>query len=517
MINYIHKFIVVAVILFGGLVAVSAQPSTPAPTPPTRSAAKVISIFSDAYTNVTGTDFAPWWNQTTIVSTIQISGNNTLRYTNLNYQGTQLTGSVNALTMNKLHVDVWTSNGTSFQITPISPGPKEKLITCTPLVQNQWNSFDLDLSLFTGVNFAEIFQFKVVGNGTVYIDNLYFYDSSTTVDTEAPTGFSATLGTVASDGVELLMTATDNSGAINFEISYGSNKVSVGGVSGVQKSFTIGNLQGSTDYSFSITAKDATGNVAANSPIIVNARTAAPIPAAPAPVHSFANVISVFSDAYTTAAPTANFFPGWGQMTVAAIVDLGGTNKTFKYSNLNYQGMELNTSINAGSMSHLHLDVFTENETSLQVTPISNTPVAEFLYTLTPLIKNSWNRYDIPLSNFTGVDKTDIFQFKIVGSGGKTVYIDNLYFHNGITAVNELDTNYSVSVYPTFVTASFTVKSENQIDEIKVLSMVGSTMKTFSVSNRNDNFDISNFVPGNYLLSIKLNDGEIITRKIVKL
>jgi hypothetical protein len=55
------------------------------------------------------------------------------------------------------------------------------------------------------------------------------------------------------------------------------------------------------------------------------------------PTHSSVNVISVFSDAFTSAAPNANYFPGWGQATAASIVDLEGTNKTLKYSNLNYQ------------------------------------------------------------------------------------------------------------------------------------------------------------------------------------
>jgi hypothetical protein len=98
---------------------------------------------------VSGTDFSPWWGQSTVVSTIQVGTDNVLKYATLNYQGTQLSGNVNALTMNKLHIDVWTADGPTFQITPIRPAPKEKLVTLTPLVQNQWNSFDIDLTQFT--------------------------------------------------------------------------------------------------------------------------------------------------------------------------------------------------------------------------------------------------------------------------------------------------------------------------------------------------------------------------------
>ena len=127
------KKITLSIFAIAGLFAMStlnafAQPATSAPTPPTRSAAKVISFFSDAYTNVSGINFNPNWGQSTAVSTIQVGTDNILKYANLNYQGTEF-ASQNALTMNKLHVDVWSSDATSFQITPISTGPKEKLIT----------------------------------------------------------------------------------------------------------------------------------------------------------------------------------------------------------------------------------------------------------------------------------------------------------------------------------------------------------------------------------------------------
>lgn len=511
----ITSFLAVGWLSAGSLLL--AQPSVPAPTPPARSAAKVISIFSDAYTNVAGTTFNPWWGQSTIVSTIKIGEDNILKYATLNYQGTQLQGSVNALTMNKLHIDVWTADGTQFQITPISPGPKEKLVTCTPLVQNQWNSFDLDISGFTGVNFAEIFQFKVVGNGTVYIDNLYFYDNTATVDTQAPTNFTAVKGMVGSDVVELLLNATDNSGAVNYEITYGTTTLTVGGVSGVQKSYSVGNLQGATTYNFSVAAKDATGNSAANSPVVVTATTLAPVPAAPAPIHAMSGVVSIFSDNYPASAPNANFFPGWGQSTVATVVDLGGTNKTLKYSNLNYQGMEFGVDVNASATNYLHLDVYTENETALQITPISNTPVKEFLFALSPLNQFAWNRFDIPLSTFTDVDKSKIFQFKVVGSGGKTVYLDNLYFHNNvISSVDQLPSG-KVSVFPATVTDMVTINSDEQIISIQIYSFTGQKMMDDEVHLNTVEIDLTSLQKGNYLLRANLANGQQSVHKLIRL
>lgn len=508
--------LIVAFMALGSLSAF-AQPTAAAPTPPARTAAKVISFFSDAYTNVTGVNFNPNWSQSTQVSTIQVAGNSTLKYATLNYQGTEFP-AVNALTMNKLHIDVWTSDATTFQITPISSGPKEKLVTLTPLTLNQWNSYDIDLTQFTGVVFSDIFQFKVVGTGTVYIDNLYFYDNTATVDTEAPTAFTATKGAVTSEAVELLLNATDNSGAVNYAITYGTTTLTTGGVSGTQKSYSVTGLLGNTDYSFSIVAKDATGNTAANSPIVVTAKTAMGVPAAPTPTRPAANVISVFSDAYTSAAPTANYFPGWGQATAASLVQLAAGNSALKYANLNYQGIELGSNVNAGTMTKLHVDVYTENETALQVTTISpGTPNKEFLVTLTPLTLNQWNGFDVSLSSFTGVDKADVFQFKFVGSGGKTVYIDNLYFHDGTTAIDKVYADKSIIVYPTSVSNNLNIKSEKEMSQVIVRNLLGQDLKTIAVSGLEKSIDLSALSAGNYFVTVKLATGLVSTYKIVKL
>ena len=53
-------------------------PTTAAPTP-TIPAANVTSVFSDAYTNIAGTNLNPSWGQTTVATQVPIAGNNTLK------------------------------------------------------------------------------------------------------------------------------------------------------------------------------------------------------------------------------------------------------------------------------------------------------------------------------------------------------------------------------------------------------------------------------------------------------
>lgn len=157
------------------------QPLAAAPVPPARSENDVISIFSDAYTDIAGTDFYPNWGQSTTYNQIMAGGSAIIQYGNLNYEGIQLGTPADASQMEFLHVDIWTADDNDAKISPISSGPNETAYELD-LTPQQWTSFNIPLSFFTDqnplVNFADIIQFKFDGNpagGTIFVDNLYFY------------------------------------------------------------------------------------------------------------------------------------------------------------------------------------------------------------------------------------------------------------------------------------------------------------------------------------------------------
>jgi hypothetical protein len=157
-------------------------PISSASSPPTRDAGNVISIFSDAYTDVAGTDFYPNWGQTTLYTLYDLNGNGMLQYNNLNYQGIDIGEEVDASSMEFLRIDIWTPDATSIDIYPLPNGvapADEKFVTKT-LIPNEWNSFDIPMSDFTdqGLPVNNLKQFKFVGSGSVFIDNLYFYKVS---------------------------------------------------------------------------------------------------------------------------------------------------------------------------------------------------------------------------------------------------------------------------------------------------------------------------------------------------
>lgn len=159
---------------------IPATPTVAAPTP-THAASGVLSIFSDAYTNVAGTNFNPNWGQATQVSQVSVSGNNTLKYTGLNYQGTQFGSNLNVSSYGYLHIDYYSSNSTALNFYLISPGPVEKAYslsvpTGTGTNNNGWKSIDIPLSAFSPVALNNLIQFKVDGNGDIFFDNIYFHN-----------------------------------------------------------------------------------------------------------------------------------------------------------------------------------------------------------------------------------------------------------------------------------------------------------------------------------------------------
>ena len=164
----------------------SGGPTVAAPAP-AQNPANVISVFSDTYTNIPGTDLNPNWGQATVVTQELVAGNNTLKYAGLNYQGIQLGSNQDISGMDYLHLDYWTANSSLLNVYLISPGPNETAHALT-VPTTGWSSVDIPLSSFPGVNLADVFQMKFDGNGTIYLDNIFFYKegSATEPATAAP-------------------------------------------------------------------------------------------------------------------------------------------------------------------------------------------------------------------------------------------------------------------------------------------------------------------------------------------
>ena len=158
---------------------IESGPNSPATTPQNKEV-DVISIYSDSFTNVPNTNFYANWNQKTNVSEVSIDGNKILKYTDFNYQGIEFGSSVDASSMEYLHIDIWTADASAMNVEIISPGPNISSYSLS-ITNSSWVSYDIPLNSFNGsVDISDIFQaaFNDAGSGgspTIYIDNIYFY------------------------------------------------------------------------------------------------------------------------------------------------------------------------------------------------------------------------------------------------------------------------------------------------------------------------------------------------------
>jgi hypothetical protein len=177
-------------------VGASSAPTSAAPTP-TYAAGNVISLFSNAYTNVTVNTWSADWDQADVAD-VQVAGNATKVYTNLDYAGIEFTSAqVNATTMTNFRMDIWTPDASAapaeFKVKLVDFGAdgafgggddrEHELIftaTSTPaLTTGSWLTLDIPLSAFTGLTTrANLAQLIISGQGgidTVFIDNILFY------------------------------------------------------------------------------------------------------------------------------------------------------------------------------------------------------------------------------------------------------------------------------------------------------------------------------------------------------
>lgn len=163
------------------------------------------------------------------------------------------------------------------------------------------------------------------------------------------------------------------------------------------------------------------------------------VTAAPAPTLAASKVISMFSDSYTNVL-VDTWRTSWSSAVLTDVTISG--NATKKYSALDFVGIETTTSqINATSMTHFHLDVWSSDFTEFKVKLVDFGPDgnfgggddAEHELTIPSPAKGVWVSLDLPLSSFTGLTtRAHMSQFILVGapSGATTVYVDNVYFHN---------------------------------------------------------------------------------------
>jgi hypothetical protein len=350
-------------------------------------------------------------------------------YTNFNYQGTELTATDMAA-MEYLHLDIWveSSDETVYKVTPIGGGEKLVNITTTP---GSWSSVDIPLTSFTGVNFSAVNQMKFaegIGNN-IYLDNIYFWKEP------IATGADASLSDLAIEGE----TVTGFGANTNYKVALTEGTTTVPQITSATTTDTNATsvITQATAIPGDATVVVTAANGTTTETYTVSFFIGKPAGAPATPTQDAADVISVYSDAYTDIA--TNYNPGWGQSgSVTTDYDAGDNNNILLYSNFNYQGTDLPPT-DMTSMNFLHIDIWVaENETRVvKASPIGGGETLVVI-TTTP---GSWNSVDIPLSSFTSVNFSAVggmkFDGQFASDGAQAdiairsdIYLDNIYFYN---------------------------------------------------------------------------------------
>lgn len=300
---------------------------------------------------------------------------------------------------------------------------------------------------------------------SMLVDYVRVYQN-TTIDTQIPLNFTATIGAVTSTSVELLLNATDNSGTIGYNVAYGSTSNSMAGTSGVQKSVVITGLNPNTLYSFTVTANDLSGNAAVNNPIVLNATT---LPNS-----------TLICSGTSTLAQQGSFSTGYNYE-----FQTNGTDVKITYGLLDTDKV--------GVVAYLW------KQTPFTETFMTNVTGNIFTHTITGQTLGSTIKYGVKFAYAGGLSVTSYYSY-VVGSSC-ALQLDTFSELNQIS-------------FPNPVTDVINITSNINLDKVELYNLLGNlVLKTETNTN---SIDVTNLSSGIYLISVYSGNERVVKKIIIQ-
>ncbi len=439
----------------------------PSPVPPARDPATVVSMFTGnppVYANPVGYDMirATWTGGTASDLNFPNGSDSCIKLDNLGYFGYVTSTEpvrFSVVGMSKLHIDIYVNTPlTNLFVFLLSNG--DQIYNTGPLVAG-WNSLDINLSNYPGADLSSIYGFKFEQNVgppiQIYLDNIYFY-----VAGSDPTITDFTVPAKVFGDAPFALTAPTSNSAGAF--TYSSSNPLVATV--------VGNMVTVTGVgTCTITANQAANGIYDAGSITASLVVSAPALNTPAPTPPARNtwdVVSLYSDAYTTV-PSAVWV---GASTLTD--ELLAGNPTKKMSNFIVEF--INTApIDVSEMTTLHMDIYALDVTGFNIWLLNNGD--RRVQISTPV--NGWTSIDIPMSAYSsqGLNLVGLIQLKFEGlSGpGTTAYVDNVYY-------------YRAATLPPATVGTFTVPAKNVGDADFALTPPSSNnISPFTYTSSNTN------------------------------
>ena len=369
-------------------------------------------------------------------------------------------GTIASDLANNYHV--YSVNWSPFQISFLLDGvifytynPAVKDATTWPFDKDQYLLLNLAVGGVAGSTASNFTQ------ASMQIDYVRVYQN-TLVDTAPPTNFTATVGAVTGSTVELLLNATDNSGALAYTITYNGITYSAAGTSGVQKSVIIPNLTPNTTYTFTVTAKDLSGNSAINNPIVLNATT-------PASIQCSGNSIIAQQGSFSL-----------------------GYNYTFQTI-----GNDVKITFELLDTDRVGVVAYLWKQTPFSEVQMTNVSGNIFTQTVTGLTIGSTINYAVKFAYAGGLSVTKYFSY-VVGNSCAL----------GVESTSDLIDFYFSNPVNDFVS----INSNSTIDKVEIYNLLGNmVLKTTTNTNK---IDVSNLSKGIFLITA-YSGLEKTTKKII--
>lgn len=232
------------------------------------------------------------------------------------------------------------------------------------------------------------------------------------------------------------------------------------------------------------------------------------------------NVISIYSEAYTAAATPSNV--PWDDSVFEEVTIAG--NKILKVTGSNFIGMDLDTYLDATSMTHLHMDywIATDHAAGMVLNPKLSNHAAQAGETsaidITNIINSqaevkNWQSKDFALN--AGA-RGSIKQFLITQAGFAGVfYVDNIYMYVAGTASVDNNALLGFSMYPNPANNVLNISAKETIKNADIFNVLGKKVMSVNINKANGSIDVSNLSSGIYLIKYNVND-KVGTAKFIK-
>ena len=417
-------------------------PSTAAPTPPARNAADVLSVYSDAYSNLSS-NFDAGWCGAGAVETVQIAGNNTVSYKGNDCQGIILDNGVDASAFTKMHIDVYIAQevditGKVFNLkfvgTPTTQVAEYNFNggSTPPLTVGSWISIDIDIDLSTIGDWKEFGITSNVKDSGLWYDNFYIYKDS---------------GSGGGGGGDITVAAPNNPTFANAS-DYSSVYSGLGSATGIVPSAFAG---------ASISEVTIGGNVSTKIEV-----------------------------------PTGG---GGGQFAFAPI-DLVAGGFTHVYFNYYFDGTP-----EAGKVINYNIQGGGANIFGTIALPASKSANNQSWGTVNVALADLNNPGD-PKNAISQVQFTMAGGSNPFG----TVYLDNLIFFKAGTASVENNELLGFSMYPNPANNVLNISAKETIQKADIFNVLGKKVMSVNINKTKDAIDVSGLSSGIYLIKYNVNN-----------